>query len=250
MKRKIIIVSILSVLAIILLTFGNSVINLIHNYSLDYEEYVYLGGDNIVIDYKTTSDSNAAAANNEYATIGTLTFVSKDGNYGAVAHKISDTKIESGNIYIVPVDSVIKSNREKIGEKNVIIGYNKANGNITNINEAGIFGKYNLKLNNKSLMPIGMPREIECSKAYVYTVVSRNKIEAYEIEIIKLNYSKKSHNIYFKITDEKLLNKTGGVIKGMSGSPIVQDGKIIGAISHVEDADPTYGYALFITYMI
>ena len=221
-----------------------------HNYTLKYDEYVYLGGDNIVIGYKTSSDPNAATADNEYATIGTLTYIDRNMKYGAVAHEIGVDKIESGNIYHTPVDSVIKSNSKKIGEKNVDVSYNRETGNIITINKTGVYGIYNSALSNKKLIKLAMPSEIKRGVAYIYTVVDNEKIEAYEIEITKVYYGRKSHNICFKIKDEQLLAKTGGVIKGMSGSPIVQDGKIIGAISHVEDSDPTYGYGLFITYMI
>lgn len=248
MKKKIFKAALIAALLVFLI--GISPLpTIIHNYTLNYDEYVYLGGDNIVIDYKTSSEPNAATANNEYATIGTLTYINKNMHYGAVAHEISDSKIESGDIYITPVESVIKSNLKKIGEKNVNVGYNRKTGNISVINKTGVYGNYNSTTSNRKLVQLAMPSEIECSKAYIYTVVTGEDIETYEIEIIKIYYGRKSHNLYFRITDEKLLSQTGGVIKGMSGSPIVQNGKIIGAISHVEDKDPSYGYGLFITYM-
>ena len=250
MKNKILSILIAFFAVLVCLCYGGPLLNYVHNYYLDYEHYVYLGGENIVIDYKTSSEPSAAAADNEYATIGTITYINKNRTYGAVAHKISNHKIKSGNIYITPVNGVIKSSKTRIGEKNVIIGYNDSNGNISTINDTGIYGTYNYDFTNKPLMKIAMPSEIEKSEAYIYTVVDGEKIEAYKIEIIKVFYGRKSHNIYFRIVDEKLLNATGGVIKGMSGSPIVQNGKIIGAISHVEDNDPTCGYGLFITYMI
>lgn len=250
MKSKIFTATIFLLVILTVCLWAKPIKNYLRNYSLNYDKYVYLGGDNIVIDYKMTTDKTSVGADIEYATIGTITYIDSKGNYGAVAHKISDNNITSGNIYNIPVDSVIKSNKDKIGEKNVIMNETSASGNITIMNETGIYGKYNINDQKRILLKVAMPIEIKRDQAFVYTVISDNKIEAYEIEIVKIFLGRKTHNIYFKINDERLLEKTGGVIKGMSGSPIVQKGQIIGAVSHVEDSDPTYGYGLFITYMI
>ncbi len=220
------------------------------NSNLDFEQEVYLGGDNIVIDYKTTIDSEAVTAGNEYVTIGTITYINKEGKFGAVAHKITDNKVESGNIYNSPVDSVIKSDKNVIGEKNVIINYRKKVGNISSLEETGIYGNYDVNYYNRLLLKVGMPSEIRKESALIYTVIDGSEVVAYNIEIVRVYYGRASHNIYFKLTDEALINKIGGVIQGMSGSPIVQDGKIIGAVSHVDNNNSLYGYGLFITYMV
>ena len=94
-----------------------------------------------------------------------------------------------------------------------------------------------------------MPSEIKLSEGLIYTNIDGSEVKAYKILIEKVYYIRNTHNIYIKIIDEELINKTGGIIQGMSGSPIVQDGKIIGALSHVDDSNSLYGYGLFITNM-
>ena len=87
-------------------------------------------------------------------------------------------------------------------------------------------------------------------KATIYTVLEDETVEEFEIEITKINENSEIKNISFEITDEELLNVTGGVVQGMSGSPIVQNGKLIGAVTHVVTDNVTTGYGLFITTML
>ena len=229
--------------------YSKPIYNYIHNYSLDYTKEVYLCGDNIVLDYLAPSEDKSVSAVSEYATIGTITYVDKDNNFGAIGHGIDNYK-ESGNIYIVPVDSVIKSNKKYLGEKNVIVNRWTSNGEITKIGSVGVFGKFDGDLSNNKTVLVGMPSEIEISDALIYTNIDGNEVKAYKIQIEKVFYMRKTHNIYIRIVDQELLDKTGGVIQGMSGSPIVQNGKLIGSLSHVDDNNPEYGYGLFITYMM
>ncbi len=224
--------------------------NLFSNYTLEYTKEVYLGGDNIVLDYLTTNPDNAVTAVNEYATIGTITYIDSDGKFGAVGHNLDISSFSSGNIFIVPVDSVIKSNKEYIGEKNVILDYWKSDGSIDKIGEAGVFGKFTNDFAKKEKVLVGMPKEIEISDALLYTNVIGNEVRAYKIKIEKVFYMRKTHNIYIRVVDQDLLNLTGGIIQGMSGSPIVQNGKIIGSLSHADEKNPECGYGLFITYMV
>ena len=220
------------------------------NKSLDFEKNVYLGGDNIVIDYLTSTDDTAITASNEYATIGTITYIEQNQKYGAVAHDLGTENLVIGDIFIVPVNSVIKSSGKKVGEKNVIYGFGTSSGKINAIESTGVYGSYLGDLNGKQLLEIGMPKEIEKSEALLYTNIDGNEVKAYKILIEKVYYARKTHNIYIKIIDEDLISKTGGIIQGMSGSPIVQNGKIIGALSHVDNDNVIYGYGLFITNMI
>lgn len=222
----------------------------IKNYSLDYTKEVYLGGDNIVLDYLATTEDTSVTAVSEYATIGTITYIDANGNYGAIGHGLDKNQFESGNIFIVPVDSVIKSSKKYLGEKNVNLGYWQSNGSISKIGDVGVFGKFTGDLSNKEKILVGMPKDIEVSDALLYTDVIGDEVRAYKIKIEKVFYMRKTHNIYIKIVDPELLKLTGGVIQGMSGSPIVQNGKIIGSLSHVDEKDTKYGYGLFITYMI
>lgn len=229
--------------------YGKPVYNLLDNITLDYAKEVYLGGDNIVLDYIVESEDDSVVASN-YATIGTITYIDEDGNFGAVGHSINATGFENGNIFIAPVDSVIKTTNKRIGEKNVYLGNWTSDGLITDIRSTGVYGTFSEDTNGKNKVLVGMPKDIELSEALLYTNVKGNEVKAYKIQIEKVYYTRTTHNIYIRIIDPELLNETGGVIQGMSGSPIVQDGKIIGSLSHVDDKNPECGYGLFITYMI
>ena len=220
------------------------------NYSLNYYKEVYIGGDNIVLDYVANTDDNTITTTNEYATIGTITYIDLEGNYGAIGHELNINSFKKGNIFITPVESVIKSIPGKVGEKNVNLGFFNPNGSIDNIQKNGVYGKFTENVTNKDKFVVGMPKEIKKSDALLYTNIDGTEVKAYKIKIEKLYLFRQVRNIYIKIVDEELLEKTGGVIQGMSGSPIVQDGKIIGSLSHVDDKNPIYGYCLLITNMI
>ena len=142
MKNKLLKLLIATFTILIAFIYITPTITYIKNKALDYNQEVYLGGDNIVIDFKTESDKNAITDVNEYATIGTLTYITKSGQYGAVAHQISNKRILSGSVYSSPVTSVIKSTKNEIGEKNVDLGYISSVGNISIVNQSGIYGTY------------------------------------------------------------------------------------------------------------
>ena len=109
---------------------------------------------------------------------------------------------------------------------------------------------YTESLDKENLIDIAEKNEVSLGKAYIYTVIKDNDIEKFEINIIKLNEDSETKNILFEITDDKLLNATNGVIKGMSGSPIVQNGKLIGAVTHAIVNDANKGYGIYITTML
>ena len=113
----------------------------------------------------------------------------------------------------------------------------------------GIYGIHTKDTSNKETYEVGSYNDIKLGKAYILTVINKEKKEAFEINID----NKKTgsiKNIHFEITDENLLNQTGGVVQGMSGSPIIQDGKIIGAVTHVIVDKPSTGYGILITNML
>ncbi len=124
-------------------------------------------------------------------------------------------------------------------------------GDITKINEFGIYGKYQ-DLVNKELIEVANQDEIILSNATMYTVLDGDEISEIEIKIIKkFNQKKPSIKSFeFQIIDHDTLDKTNGIVQGMSGSPVVQNGKLIGAVTHVQASDPTKGYGLYIEHMI
>lgn len=190
--------------------------------------------------------------------VGTLTFIDPETKlFGALGHEIIEKntgqklEIKDGAIYSSKVTGVTKSTIGAPGEKNAKYDSNEIFGNVFENTKTGIFGTYLKELPNKKLYKVSKPEEINLKEASILTVINDEKIEEYKINILKINLNNKSSkNILFEVIDKELLDKTGGIIQGMSGSPIIQDGKIIGAVTHVVVDDPTKGYGTFITKML
>ena len=128
-------------------------------------------------------------------------------------------------------------------------------GNVDKNCEYGMYGKLNLEnklFKNKQLIEVGGRLVAHSGKAQIYSSLDGQTVRAYDIEIIKTNYksSQSPKNLVFKVTDERLIQATGGIVQGMSGSPIVQDGKLIGAVTHVFVNDATKGFGVYIDSMI
>ncbi|MBL5766010.1 SpoIVB peptidase [Heyndrickxia sporothermodurans] len=197
------------------------------------------------------------------AGIGTMTFIDpKTKKYGALGHVISDmdTKkailVEKGQILNSTVTSIEKGSDGKPGEKLARFSSDhEVIGDITRNSSFGIFGKLDKKIKNEKYdkpMPIALSYQVKEGPAKILTVVEGNKVEEYDIEIINAIPQKfpATKGMIIKITDPKLLKKTGGIVQGMSGSPIIQNGKIIGAVTHVFVNDPTSGYGVHIEWML
>ena len=178
--------------------------------------------------------------------IGTLTFIDPSTNvYGALGHSITDSKtnikfeIKNGKIFKADVSSIDKSVDGRTGEKNAKFYFETEYGTITKNLETGIYGIYQKDYNKKDTIEVGNIDEIELSDAYIRTTLDDNKVENFKIEILSVDKESSTKNILFQITDTNLLNKTGGIVKGMSGSPIIQNNKIIGAVTHSVICDNT-----------
>jgi stage IV sporulation protein B len=197
------------------------------------------------------------------AGIGTMTFYDpKSKKYGALGHVISDmdTKkpiiVEDGQIVRSTVTSIEKGSNGNPGEKLArFSGDREIIGNITLNSPFGIFGKLNQDINNGVMdkaMPIALSNEVKEGPAKILTVVDNDKVEEFEVEVVS-SVSQKfpaTKGMVIKITDKRLLEKTGGIVQGMSGSPIIQNGKVIGAVTHVFVNDPTSGYGVHIEWML
>ena len=189
--------------------------------------------------------------------IGTLTYIDPGTLiYGALGHEIIEgntskiVEIKSGNIFRNSITSIDKSSVGHAGSKNAKYFYNTIYGNIYKNTNHGIFGKYSYNISDMELVKVGKFEDIKIGKAYIYTVLDGEKVEEFEIDITKINELSDTKNITFEITDEKLIKKTGGVVQGMSGSPILQNNMIIGVVTHVIVDNPATGYGLFITKML
>ena len=186
--------------------------------------------------------------------IGTLSYI--DPNtliYGALGHEIVESntnervEIKDGTIFNSFVTGIEKSVIGTPGSKIAKFNYNYEFGNIVKNTRYGIFGIYNDKIDQNNLIKIG---NAKIGSAKIKTVLNGEKEEEFNIEITKINDTSDIKNITFKIDDERLLSLTGGVIQGMSGSPIVQNDEVVGALTHVIVDNPYSGYGIFIQKML
>ncbi|MBB3109192.1 stage IV sporulation protein B [Paenibacillus phyllosphaerae] len=197
------------------------------------------------------------------AGVGTLTFYAPDqGVYGALGHVITDmdtqTPIEVGEGQILQshVTSINKSQNGEPGEKRAqFVKEGKVLGNIERNTSFGIFGKMDelpTHSYNEQALPVAFAEEVKEGPAELLTVVNGQKVERFSVEVVHVTKqsSPATKGMVIKITDPRLIEQTGGIVQGMSGSPIIQDGKIIGAVTHVFVNDPTSGYGCFIEWML
>lgn len=189
--------------------------------------------------------------------IGTLTYIDPESRrFGALGHEIIETttaqkfEIKDGKIFNATVSKIEKSRNGEAGEKNATYDKITENGKIDNNDITGIYGTYQKEINNMETMEVGEIKDIKQGPAKIKTVIEENKVEEFDINIISIDKNSKTKNILFEITDETLLKETGGVVQGMSGSPIIQNNKIIGAVNYVIVNDTKKGYGIFITTML
>lgn len=184
--------------------------------------------------------------------IGTMSFIRENGNYAALGHEIYDSETAThipfcaGKIHSCKILGVKKGEN---GEAGALLGSLSAQsdyGTVTCNNNFGIAGQYKNTLDKADLVEVADRSQIKAGAAQIRTTVD-DKPEYFDIEIIKTSkkHGRIEKGIVFRVTDKRLLNKTGGVVRGMSGSPIVQDGKLIGAVTHVFLNDFTKGYGVF-----
>ena len=213
---------------------------------------LYLGEENDL--YKT-----GLYIKDSIVGIGTLTYIDPITKiYGALGHEIrtneSNRKVEikDGDILTSSITSINKSRDGYVGSKNANINYQNKIGIINKNTTKGIFGKYTSKLPNKETLEVATFDEIKLDNAYILTVLNDNQIEEFNIKIVdKYSRQKDTQKAFsFEIIDNKLLQKSGGIIQGMSGSPIIQDNKIIGAVTNVLIDDVSLGYGISIITML
>ena len=191
--------------------------------------------------------------------LGTLSYIDPVSKiYGALGHEVTMSEtgnridVRNGNILYSKVTSIDKSRNGRVGSKNAKIVFERALGTINKNTNKGIYGIYNDKLPNKETKEVSSFSDIEKGSAYILTVTKDNKIEKYNINIIDKYYNKKDTQkaFSFEITDKTLVSKTGGIVQGMSGSPIIQNDKIIGAVTNVLVDNVTLGYGISIITML
>lgn len=223
---------------------------------------VLRNGKNKDVSMRAVRDSDGVLKTGLYVKdkingIGTLTYIDPESRvFGALGHEILESntiskfEIKDGKIYDAYVSSITKSRNGKAGEKNAVYDKNDIYGIVEENEISGIFGKYSKDISKMDMIEVGKINDITTGKAYIRTVIDNDKIEDFDINIINLDTNSKTKNILFEITNKRLLEKTGGVVQGMSGSPIIQNNKIIGAVNYVIVNDTSKGYGIFITTML
>lgn len=190
--------------------------------------------------------------------IGTLSFIDPETKiFGALGHEILERstgqmlEVKEGRIFDTNVTTIDRSERGTPGSKNAELEYDDVKGNIKENTKSGIFGTYTEELPNKKTYKVASPSEVKTGEAKLLTVVKNKEVKEYSINILKVSQNDpENKNILFEITDEELLNTTGGVVQGMSGSSIIQGDYIVGAVTHVVIDNPKRGFGILITKML
>ena len=194
--------------------------------------------------------------------IGTLSYVDMDGGFGALGHGISDSDTgqviedDGGLLYDATIRSVIKGTINGPGSLAGVINYGDAHqlGEIYDNTECGIYGKLSEEAKRRfdqwECMPVAYRQEVKVGPAQIRCCVD-GEVKNYDIQIIRADMSSTGNKgLVIQVVDDRLLALTGGIVQGMSGSPIIQDGKLVGAVTHVLVNDPTRGYGIFIENML
>lgn len=194
------------------------------------------------------------------AGVGTLTFIDPDtGAFGALGHAIQDVDtlttlpVAEGAIYDSDVVGVLPGLAGAPGElMGTFYEKNRTLGEITDNTDYGIFGRYTGEYDPADALPVGDRSTIHTGAAQILTTLDESGPQPYDVQITRL-YSQDQpaiRSMIIEVTDPDLLAKTGGIVQGMSGSPILQDGRIVGAVTHVFLNDPTRGYGVYIDWML
>lgn len=194
--------------------------------------------------------------------VGTMTYIDAQGNFGALGHGINDADTSTlmtlgeGKLYHTEIIGITRGGSGKPGELTGFIEYDDRNimGTIQENSVRGIFGSCTEQTRNDvtgDYMEVALKQEIEIGPAQIICSVN-GETRYYDVEILDVNLQNDNINrgIVLQVTDEELLSSTGGIVQGMSGSPIIQNGKIIGAVTHVLVRDASKGYGIFIEEMI
>lgn len=204
--------------------------------------------------YKKNDDySTGLYVKDSTSGIGTVTYYQiNSGNFASLGHKMSDHEfnISSGNIYNANITGIKKNQGNNIGQKVGNID-NKSIGVVEKECDFGIYGKMT-NIPQKDIYQTVSHDEIKLGNAYFLTVLKDNKIKKCNIKITNIDKqdTPKEKGIQFVLTDNDIFKETNGIIQGMSGSPIIQDGKLIGAVTHACSSNPAYGYGIFIENML
>lgn len=237
------------------------------NSASDIEKSIKTGGEKIIVlqrdnqviiqNIKPLKDNNGnyrigVFVKDEINGIGTITYFTENG-FAALGHPVlSDSgellKITGGKIYECTISGCVKGKRGQAGELRGAFLKAKPIGVISKNIQQGVFGDCE-RINKKDLKKISLG-EAKMGDATIYSTIEGNAPKKYSITIVKVDNSLSNKNFVIKITDKSLIEKTGGIVQGMSGSPIIQNGRLVGAVTHVFINDPSRGFGISINNMI
>lgn len=216
----------------------------------------------LTIDFSTYKDINTGKykaglwVRDSTAGLGTVTFYNSEAeSFAGLGHGIYDVDtneimpMNKGEVFSAYVNGIYKSSAGSVGELcGVITG--KSIGELCHNNEMGVYG-FTKTIKNESI-PVAVKQEVTTGAAKIYCTLDDSGVRGYDIEIKKIYTNSDSVNkdMIIEVTDKALLEKTGGIVQGMSGSPIIQNGKLVGAVTHVFVNDPKKGYAIFVDRMV
>ena len=197
------------------------------------------------------------------AGVGTLSYYDPEsGTWGALGHAINDADtgkllpVKTGSLLKAEIVDVRRGARGNPGElRGSFLREKLVLGSIAKNTQLGIYGAMDQALFNPLYpdgVPIGYQESVQIGPATILSTVDGGGVRAYQVEITQINRQLRpgQKSMVLRVTDQELLQKTGGIVQGMSGSPILQNGRIIGAVTHVFVDDPTQGYGLFIEWML
>ena len=189
--------------------------------------------------------------------VATLTYIDVDNKtYGALGHEIiekttkSKFDLSSGTIFKSTVTGITKSYDGTPGEKNARSESSEVYGDVLENTQSGLFGNYTDTIPNSKMYKVVTSDEIKLGSAKILTTIKDEEIASYDIDILRINNNSKTKNILFEVTDKNLLDIAGGIVQGMSGSPIIQGDNIVGAVNYVLVDKTNRGYGIFITNML
>lgn len=222
----------------------------IYNYKINKKQ-VYLIGKMIYIeadDVTNNKNNDSDFIEATYQNSGIVTCIDKNNRFISLGHSIADGNEVIGNCYLADSYLIDKSSTNKIGTLKTFANTTNELGNITNNSYIGLIGEAsgNYKLNDYELLNISSRLNVRKGKAKIYINLEGIEQKYFDIEIKDINYASESKNIDFELIDNNLIELTGGLVQGMSGSPIIQNGKIIGVFNSILEKDVCNGYAVFI----
>lgn len=242
------------------LTSNNDVADIVSQSEGNPLEIVYTDGNEKKVSYITPAYSLQDCCykaglwvRDSTAGIGTVTFYEPETDrFGGLGHPVCDSDtgeiipISSGEAAKVEITGITKGSSGEPGELKGCFSSKRISGVITSNNKYGIYGELFSGKPEFQAIPMALKQEVKEGKAHIISTVDKSGPKEYEIEIEKIDTrNTDTKNMIIKITDKSLMDKTGGIVQGMSGSPIIQDGRLVGAVTHVFVSDPQKGYGIF-----